>query len=248
MSVKSKWLPLVLILILLLSLAGCGTVKDAAGPVKTQKVTVTTRLDKEKLTNFNIDLKIPVITGMNNAAAQKSLNSQIADKQIKLKNDMKPELADYVKFSKESGYPVNDFDLSSDYSVSYNQNDILSITATIYNYTGGAHGMTEQISYNIDLKTGKLITLKDIFKSDSNYIKLINKEISKQIKANPDDFFTEDDLGFKTIAADQPFYFNKGGITVYFQLYEIAPYAGGIKEFKISNAILKPMIKERYIP
>ncbi len=248
MSVKSKWLPLMLIFMVLLSIAGCGRVKDTAAPAKPQKVTVTARMDQEKLTNFNVDLKIPVIKGVNNLTAQKILNSQITDKQIKLKNDMKLELADYVKYAKESGYPVNDFDLSSDYMVSYNKNDILSITATIYNYTGGAHGMTEQISYNIDLKTGNLITLQDLFKSDSNYIKLINQEISKQIAANPEEFFTEDDLGFKTIAADQPFYYTQGGIVVYFQLYEIAPYAAGIKEFKISNAFLKPIIKERYIP
>ena len=31
-------------------------------------------------------------------------------------------------------------------------------------YTGGAHGLTTKVSYNYNLKTGKELKLKDLFK------------------------------------------------------------------------------------
>ena len=42
--------------------------------------------------------------------------------------------------------------------------------------------LNEYIPYNIDLRKGNFIALKDIFKDNVDYKKLINKEIENQIK------------------------------------------------------------------
>ncbi|MGE5422614.1 MAG: DUF3298 and DUF4163 domain-containing protein [Ignavibacteriales bacterium] len=242
-----RW-ALILIAVLILGITGCGTVKDNAKKATLDKVIVNTQSKTQKLPNFTINLKIPVIDGMSNTAQQKEINQIISQDQIKRIKPMKEELANYVQFAKENDYPVNPFDLVSDYKVSYNKNDLLSVTATIYQYTGGAHGTTEQVSYNVDLQTGQLLTLKDLFKTNTNYINPINQEIEKQIAAKPEEFFTEDNMGFKTIQAKQPFYLTDGGIVVYFQLYEIAPYAAGIKEFKIPVALINTQLNKRFVP
>ena len=53
---------------------------------------------------------------------------------------------------------------------------------------------------------------------------------------------------FKSIEDKQKFYIQDDNIVVYFDLYDIAPYAAGIPEFIINvnkiNHILKPEYKE----
>ena len=38
-----------------------------------------------------------------------------------------------------------------------------------YKYSGGAHGTYEYIPYNVDLTSGGIFTLKDLFNENSNY-------------------------------------------------------------------------------
>ena len=107
--------------------------------------------------------------------------------------------------------------------------------------------MTFRDSYNIDLNTGRQLALKDLFKEGTDYKEIINREIERQIAADPDKFFTGEEWGFKTISDNQAFYLgdagtaedgvspggNVPGLVVYFDLYEIAPYVAGFPEFKI---------------
>lgn len=117
-----------------------------------------------------------------------------------------------------------------------------------YQFTGGAHGGTERRHYNYDLATGQEVALKDLFNQGVDYKKIINQEIGAQIKANPEGgYFAQPELGFKTIADDQPFYLADGGLVVYFAQYEIAPYAAGIPEFKIPFSLFKSGIRARFL-
>jgi len=100
-----------------------------------------------------------------------------------------------------------------------------------YSYTGGAHGFTDRRAYNIDLTTGRELRLSDLFAPDFNYISIINEEIKKQIQAG-DEIFFDGELGFQSITENQPFYIEEGNLVIYFGLYEIAPYAAGIQEFR----------------
>ena len=50
-----------------------------------------------------------------------------------------------------------------------------------------------------------------------------------------------------THSDNQKFYLDDSKIVIYFDLYEIAPYAAGIPEFPIIVENIKPQIKEDYI-
>ena len=65
-----------------------------------------------------------------------------------------------------------------------------------------------------------------------DYKKIINREIKKQIKLNPQIYFDNGEI-FKTISDDQTFYIIEDRIVIFFGLYEIAPYSSGIRYFKI---------------
>ncbi|GAG64710.1 unnamed protein product [marine sediment metagenome] len=71
-----------------------------------------------------------------------------------------------------------------------------------------------------------------------DYLKIINQEIKRQIKLNPEAYF-DDGVVFQSISEEQPFYLIEDGMVIYFGLYEIAPYSSGIRYFKISFSLFE---------
>ena len=167
----------------------------------------------------------------------KNINKEMYDYIIGFKDKIKEESSKYEKdykeiYSKEKYNSVKyQYEAYSEYDVTYNKNNILSIPITNYEFTGGAHGMTYLKSYNYNLLTGKEIKLKDIF-SKNDYENIINNYISKEIEKNKGLYFIGEN-GFKGINSNQEFYIEEDGLVVYFQLYDIAPYYVGIPKFKI---------------
>lgn len=146
----------------------------------------------------------------------------------------KDALANYA-YATKKGYPVLPYELLTNYHVKSN-NDIFSLEITVYDYRGGAHGMTTRTYYNIDTRTGKAICLSEIADVDA-----LNKEITKQIdlrKKQGEQFFDGKE-GFNGIREDQLFYItDEGQLVIVFGHYEIAPYAAGILEFPIPSQII----------
>lgn len=128
------------------------------------------------------------------------------------------------------------------YQVKYNQNNVLSLIFLDYQYAGGAHGSTVESSYTINLKTGKMYSLKDLFKEKTDYSSVISGSVKRQLNERG---LTEGLLEpFNKISDNQGFYLSNNGIMIYFQQYEILPYAAGIQEFLVENALLKDLIAE----
>ena len=96
----------------------------------------------------------------------------------------------------------------------------------------------EQFYYNIDLETGKELTLLDLLGPDFKAI--VNESVKDQMKQrmqdDPDASYFEDELAFTTIPDDQGFYVNEAGhVVVVFPKYEVAPGYMGIQEFEITQ-------------
>ncbi|WP_228108013.1 DUF3298 and DUF4163 domain-containing protein [Terrisporobacter petrolearius] len=189
-------------------------------------------------------LEIPIIN---------SGNSKIDDKiNEKIKDDI---LSFYEESLKEAQSFLEDFELDesnfvadASYEVKKNTVNTISILIKYYKYSGGAHGYYEYVPYNIDLKSGDNLALKNIFKKDVDYKEIIDKEVEKQIKELGK---KEKDLDkvydFYGIKENQKFYLKDDEIVIYFDLYDIAPYAAGIPEFPITVDNIKDQIKEEYL-
>jgi len=95
------------------------------------------------------------------------------------------------------------------------------------------------VTHNINLETGSELILKDMFKEGSNYKDIIKSQIVNQIKSTPDTYFEDAVEVINEFKDEQPFYIQDGNIVVYYGQYEIAPYASGIREFKIPVDMLK---------
>jgi len=118
---------------------------------------------------------------------------------------------------------------------------------------GGAHGLETRNYYNFDLKTGNLITEKDLFKAkyESELAKLIKLRIVEESKEYKDEKNSEPILDLEntdywtdSIKANGNFYITDEGINYVFNPYEIAPYYMGQTEvtlpFNRLNSLLKP--------
>lgn len=187
---------------------------------------------QEQIPHMEIDLELPAVTGMADQALQDKINIRWKNDADNFKQEVASTLDDYVNSAKISGYPIHTYQAFSRVQEGYCHDRFLSLYIDYYSYTGGAHGFTERVPYNIDLNTGQDLALNDLFAPDYDYTSVINEFINEQIKANPGNFF-EGDMGFTGIGEQQSYFIKDGDLVIYFGLYEIAPYAAGIQEFKM---------------
>jgi Protein of unknown function (DUF3298)/Deacetylase PdaC len=136
------------------------------------------------------------------------------------------------------------FSFTSSFKVIQANNNFISVLISISGYSGGAHGYQNLYTFNYDVKTGKEITLKDLFPNDSNYLKTISEFVRKDLEVQ-----LKQRLEVKTVADKQNFQevilpmlrdgttavlenfsiftFTPTSITIYFVEYQIGPYSIG---------------------
>lgn len=109
-------------------------------------------------------------------------------------------------------------------------------------YQGAGSGYAFNYFYTIDLKTGKRMQLKDVFKDGADYITPVSRSIKKQMKeqmaADENVIYwldhETDEWNFKEITEDTSFYLDeKGQIVVCFNEGDVAPMYMGAVEFVI---------------
>jgi len=129
------------------------------------------------------------------------------------------------------------------YEVHCLSSQLLSFTVTSYIYTGGAHGFSYREGYTYDLHRGLRCEFSDLFEFNDAARASINAQIVAQIQAN-----NIPTLGpFKGIG-DKPYFYiaADGQPVIFFQQYEIGPYAVGILEFPVSVKWLNREGNSRY--
>jgi len=123
----------------------------------------------------------------------------------------------------------------------------LTYIADIYNYGGGAHGISVVITKNIDVKTGKIVSLKDIFVPgyEQKLNELIVKELCEKFEAKDLKELNEKAvfLGMDVYAPDN-FIIGKKNITFIYSPDEIAYHAAGEIRVTISNSDIEDLLKK----
>lgn len=138
-------------------------------------------------------------------------------------------------YAKEMGYPFNPYALDVQYTVTYNDNCRLSVYRDAYRYTGGAHGVTPRASDTFDLESGRRLCLAEFFPCVPHWPSALLGVILAQAEAamteTPELFFENYRELILRWFKPESFYLTAEGITVYYQQYDIGPYAIGIVEF-----------------
>lgn len=142
----------------------------------------------------------------------------------------------------ESSLASPDASYTGDFSIEFFRKNLLVLELTGYNYPfGAAHGMPTKVYPHINLKNGKFYTLSDLFKPGSKYVEKLSDIVGKQIANDPQYSYVFPDT-YKGIRADQPFYVDGEALYLYFEPYEIAPYAAGFPTFRIPYAEIMGLI------
>ncbi|MEL7340806.1 MAG: RsiV family protein, partial [Bacteroidota bacterium] len=118
---------------------------------------------------------------------------------------------------------------------------IMSITTDFYAYfSGAAHGNYGSETQNFDMRTGQLLEAKDIFAF--GYQKALSELFGQRLM----DTYPEDHnyFSYTGIAEEQDFEFFADSVAVYFDPYEIAPYAAGQIKLKVGYDEIEAYIRE----
>lgn len=181
---------------------------------------------------IDIELSIPLITNCDNWLFQEYLNALMRHQQLQFAVEVSKMAVEQQEYLEHLGSEIK-YSANTEFEVMYNQDGVLSIVMLFYEYTGGAHGHTYQQSLNYDLVSEKEIVLTDLQIPHVKQVFL--EEINRQIEDHREDFF--DDAVPVESLKETDFYLTDKGIVIFYQLYEIAPYAAGIQEFLIQREL-----------
>ncbi len=209
------------------------------------EMTVKVETAKIEKVDGSCSIKIiyPVLSGFTSA---KKINDILNNSNLDAIGYIRREQAyldEYIKDMppREQNYPLASIDSLFDYNIS---GDILSFVTNTYWYTGGAHGMTTLESYTVNTKSGEIYSFNSLFNPNSNYKKVILDKIKKSIDKEKDLYFQEAKATVDEAKGNYKFYIDGNKLVIYFGVYELRPYAGGISRFSLTATELKGLLKD----
>lgn len=192
-----------------------------------------------------IDVVLPRFGGFNGADRINKEVLNIALDAIGDANAVAESMLPLKKELEEKDEPAASMVVSLDMTYDYVKlNDILSVQLNIYSYYGGAHGMSQVLSITSNTFTGEIYEFKDLFKEGVDYNRRVTELILAQIEEDPEMYFSDYEETITNKDGDYEFYIDGNKIIVYFGLYDIAPYAAGIRYFPIASGDIKDILKD----
>lgn len=186
-----------------------------------------------------IDAQIPQIENTGKTELEDRVNLEIQKVMYDCLEASEERAKEYYDAFVETGGDPKDFvpvGITIDYETKYISQECVSFVVSQYETRFDAYNC--DLYYNIDLDSGRIITLKDWFGLDYRQI------VAKSIEATIADWSEEqrsilwDDLSIiDLISEDTNFYFNQDGqVVVVLEKYEAAYGAAGDLEFTIQPA------------
>ena len=146
-----------------------------------------------------------------------------------------PQAVESARYITSNHPPFNRYTLDMNYQITYNSGCITSLYMDTYTYMGGAHQELERISDTWDFSTGKQLHLDDISALTPAALNglqtSVERQIAERLKESPGSYFEDYPNLLRNKFNQNHFFLRPGYIVIYYQQYEIAPYATGIPEF-----------------
>jgi len=218
------------VLMLLLVLTACGN----DGKPVSSSFGIEGLSTEESGDHLEVDLSIPMLSGFDSAEA---INGEIAESVAKARGEIEQAAAELAKDRSQMKAGLH-----SNYLYSKN-GEIASLWIMFDNYTGGAHGLYWIEPYTFNTATSERYNFSDLFQEGKASAAVITGEILDKISKNSDLYFESAEETVKNYEDEFPFYINGNQITVFFPLYDIAPYAAGIQYFDFNAETLKNLLK-----
>ncbi|WP_036930052.1 RsiV family protein [Prevotella sp. 10(H)] len=235
--------------IILLATA-CNLSNKQKGEAKDKSALVFSTVEyKEQLTLPGKDATefvatIPVAGGENEAAKNindavfrvvRSIVGQEGDASTDYNSLFKGFITNYQSFIKDNpDYPLN-WDGSIKGSVEYLTSDIANIKLVSYTMTGGAHGNPYTTSLLFNPQSGKELSVGDIVSDTVALAKIAENKFRQKYEIPADKQINSTGMMFldNKFALPQNIFVTKDALNLFYNVYEIAPYADGTRELDI---------------
>ena len=193
---------------------------------------------------------IAQITGLENKDLEDAINAELRADAQALVDQFERDVADLrAQFGDEETIHMT---IETYYDIKCSNDEVFSLQIEYFWAAGGSN--TYHKFYNINQKTGELITLDTLFDGESDYLAVITDYLIAQMKAETMEdgqsiYWVNDDLPesdrFTGIEADHNFYINEAGrLVIAFDKYEVAPGAMGTPEFEIPTELIADMLAD----
>jgi hypothetical protein len=133
---------------------------------------------------------------------------------------------------------------------------VVSLLALNSLYSGGTHPNSVQVAYNLDIGNRRILRLEDIVTESGA------AELARLVRADVDEKFAMIDGGnglfedyADTIETSMTYgnmtaywYLNDAGLVVFYNQYELGPYAAGIIKVELPYESLEGILLSEYLP
>lgn len=191
------------------------------------QISITSETITKTNKNASIVIHYPKVSGLDEGVAQK-INAVFKESAEQFAKNSEEQA------SHRDGKIENTYDFVQNFVVTFNREGVLSIVTDQYGYTGGAHGGTVREGLTFSLKDGKRLSLADVLKAAPDYKQKLDNMLKQKTKVIKFD----DATGGLNEKPD--FYLKEGGFAVFYQQYEIAPYAAGFPTYTFSFGEVLP--------
>lgn len=132
---------------------------------------------------------------------------------------------------------------------------IVSLMVLSSVYSGGTHPNSVQTAWNLDLAQKKILRLEEVIYPDmaQTLAGMVRQRIDEKFQALGEDALF-DDYGdtvansFVGEAMTPYWYFNDQGMVIFYNQYELGPYAAGIIKTQFDYQELEGILREEYFP
>lgn len=198
---------------------------------------------------FYYDLKYPVFYNVKNGYFQvsesilKNLNNTISSSIYDFKQGIFEEEQQINTQNPDGSKTKVNYRVYSNYDLTFNKNQVISLILSLTALDNNNPQYNDLHNYNIDLLTGNQLLLKDIFRPNVDYLKLVSDFVNFKINQNPTFYYPDASVD---IPEDQSFYLTDQGIVIYFGLDEISPAANDIPKFLMEFSNFESYINPRF--
>lgn len=199
--------------------------------------------DNTITTNINQVIEQQVIELLGNYQFSENSNPQVADLEMIVQ-----EL--FLDFNQQ--IEPNSV-LASNWMIEINGEQVSATPTTItmsiseYSYLGGAHPNSRQTYLNFNKKTGQLIKIEDFITNRELLLNLAEKQFREAYNLNPTQDLTAAGLFENQLVLPQNFAITQEGLHLFYNPYEIGPYAAGTYEVNLPWTRLEDVLKENSI-
>jgi hypothetical protein len=228
---------------------GISTTTSNQDQAPVQKIVLIDKKISEDTITYGINLVYPQASGLVDKNMQEKVNKIFQDYAENLVKEFKTEIAG-----------INDIptdqksELRMDYDILQLSRQMISLKFNVSNYTAGAahpNSFVHAITY--DLVSDKAIAgLEDIFESEKDYLKVLSDLSRENLKGTfADDFASVRATVEEGTLPEQKnfseFGIARGTFNLYFNPYQVAPYAVGVVEVKIPYDQLHEILRDDFI-